>query len=77
MQKLQLTISFQSNETPFFCTDYCLESVIHSRKMLQEYTSCEVTEAKSNPFHSPFRIPAPELKHLCFSNAFVFSVHKS
>ncbi|GFS12806.1 zinc finger MYND domain-containing protein 15-like [Elysia marginata] len=61
---------------PFFVTDFCSESVMHSRQSLQDFNLGTVSEATINPFHSPFRIPAPELKDMCFSNALVFSVQK-
>ncbi|GFO19253.1 hypothetical protein PoB_004575800 [Plakobranchus ocellatus] len=59
---------------PLFVTDYCYEAVAHTKKTLQEFKLGIVREAKCNPFHSPFRLPAPELEHPCFSNGIVFSV---
>ncbi|KAK3709050.1 hypothetical protein RRG08_055211 [Elysia crispata] len=64
-------------DTAFFCTDFCLESVMHTKEVLQDFNLGRVTETICNPFHSPFRIPAPELEHSCFSNAFVFAVQSN
>ncbi|KAH9524827.1 hypothetical protein Btru_027977 [Bulinus truncatus] len=64
-------------KTPFYCTDYCYLSILHSSQALAKSNTGNIEDVEVNPFHSPFRMFASDSNLPRYSNAFIFHIKPS